>query len=166
MSSVARLCVNGGVAPEEGDVNNVPLRGAPGRLILVGVPWVTSWFPSILLGYNMKSLSKLDYLVLYTKLYSCLWAHKLGQAGSTNRSAGLLVGRACLSEQRRPWSVETRGYPCLTSPQSTCRRSGEDEVTSMRSEDVASMKSHRVHGDQKKEILLSAYEGEHQVSGE
>jgi hypothetical protein len=76
---------------------DVPLRGARGRLILAGVPWVTSWFPSILLGYNMESLSKLDYLVLYTKLSSCLWAHKSGRAGSTDRSAGLLVGRARLS---------------------------------------------------------------------
>jgi hypothetical protein len=39
-------------APEEG-VDDVPLRGAPGRLILAGVPWITSWFPSILVGYNM-----------------------------------------------------------------------------------------------------------------
>jgi hypothetical protein len=75
----------------------VPLRGAPGRLILAGVPWVTSWFPSILLGYIMESLSELDYLVLYTKLSSRLWAHKLSRAGSTDRSAGLLVGWARLS---------------------------------------------------------------------
>jgi hypothetical protein len=34
---------------------------------------------------------------LYTKLSSCLWAHKSGRAGSTDRSAGLLVGRARLS---------------------------------------------------------------------
>jgi hypothetical protein len=74
----------------------VPLRGTPGHLILV-VPWVTSWFPSILLGYNMERLSELDYFVLYTKLSSRLWTHKLGQAGSTDRSAGLLVGRARLS---------------------------------------------------------------------
>jgi hypothetical protein len=114
----------------------VPLRGAPGRLILVGVPWVTSWFPSILFGYNMESLSEvdylvlytklssrlilvdvtwvtswfpfilfgynieslseLDYLVLYTKLSSRLWAHKSGRAGSTDRSAGPLVGRVRL----------------------------------------------------------------------
>jgi hypothetical protein len=75
----------------------VPLRGAPGRLILVGVPCNTSWFPSILLGYNMKSLSELDYLVLYAKLSSRLWAHKSGRAWSTDRSAGHLVGRARLS---------------------------------------------------------------------
>jgi hypothetical protein len=75
----------------------VPLRGAPSRLILAGVPWVTSWFPSILLGYNMESLSELDYLVLFTKLSSCLWAHKSGRAGSTDRLVGLLVGRARLS---------------------------------------------------------------------
>jgi hypothetical protein len=75
----------------------VPLRGASGRLILAGVPSVTSWFPSILLGYNIESLFELDYLVLYTKPSSCLWAHKSGRAGSTDRSAGLLVGRARLS---------------------------------------------------------------------
>jgi hypothetical protein len=75
----------------------VPLRGAQCRLILAGVPWVTSWFPSILLGYNVESLSELDYLVLYTKLTSCLWAHKSGRAGSTDRSVGLMVGRARLS---------------------------------------------------------------------
>jgi hypothetical protein len=73
------------------------LRGAPGRLILAGVPWVISWFPSILLGYNMESLSELDYLVLYTKMSLCLWAHKSGRAGSTDRSAGLLVGQTRLS---------------------------------------------------------------------
>jgi hypothetical protein len=34
----------GKVAPKEGvnDVVIVPLRGAPGRLILAGMPWVTS----------------------------------------------------------------------------------------------------------------------------
>jgi hypothetical protein len=53
-------------APEEG-VDVVPLRGTPGRLILAGVPWVTSWFPSILVGYNRESLSEPDCLVLYTK---------------------------------------------------------------------------------------------------
>jgi hypothetical protein len=57
--------------PEEG-VDDVPLRGAPGRLILAGVPWVTSRFPSILVGYNMESLSELVCLVLYSKLSSCL----------------------------------------------------------------------------------------------
>jgi hypothetical protein len=36
----------------------------------------------------------------------------------------------------------------------------------MQSEDVGSMKSHGVHGDQKMKILLSVYEGEHQASGE
>jgi hypothetical protein len=46
-----------------------------------------------------------------------------------------------------------------------CRRSGRDEVTSKRSEDVAAMKSQRVHGDQKKKILLGAYEDKHQVIG-
>jgi hypothetical protein len=45
----------------------------------------------------MESLSELDCLVLYTKLSSCLWAHMSGRAGSTDRLAGLLVGRARLS---------------------------------------------------------------------
>jgi hypothetical protein len=35
-----------------------------------------------------------------------------------------------------------------------------------RSEDVSSMKSHRVHKDPKTKVLLGMYEGEHQVSGE
>jgi hypothetical protein len=67
----------GKVAPKEGvnDVVIVPLRGAPGRLILAGMPWVTSWFPSILFGYNMESLSELDYLVLYTKYLHVLGPH-------------------------------------------------------------------------------------------
>jgi hypothetical protein len=59
-------------APEEGVDDDVLMRGAPRRLILAGVPWVTSRFPSILLGYNMESLSELDYLVFYTNLSSCL----------------------------------------------------------------------------------------------
>jgi hypothetical protein len=49
------------------DVVIVPWRGAPGSLILAGVPWVTSRFPSILIGYNTEILSELDCLVLYTK---------------------------------------------------------------------------------------------------
>jgi hypothetical protein len=106
-------------APEEGvdDVVIVPLRGAPGRLILAGVPWVTSRFPSILLGYNKESLSELDYLVLYTKLSSRLWAHKSGRAGSSDRSAGLLVGRARLSG-----TAETlvSGDPWVTMSHSSC----------------------------------------------
>jgi hypothetical protein len=75
----------------------VPLRGAPGCLILAGVPWVTSRFPSIPVGYNMEGLSELVCLDLYSKLSSCPWAHMSGRAGSTNRSVGLLVGRALLS---------------------------------------------------------------------
>jgi hypothetical protein len=55
-------------APEEGvDVMIVPLRGAPSCLILAGEPWVTSRFPSILVGYNREILSELDCFVLYTK---------------------------------------------------------------------------------------------------
>jgi hypothetical protein len=80
-----------------GEVDNVPLRGALGCLILAGVSWVTSQFPSILIGYNRECLSELNYLVLYTKLSSCPWAHTSGRAGPTDRSAGLLVGRARLS---------------------------------------------------------------------
>jgi hypothetical protein len=30
---------------------------------------------------------------------------------------------------------------------------------------MAAMKSHRVHGDPKRKILLGAYEDEHQVAG-
>jgi hypothetical protein len=37
---------------------------------------------------------------------------------------------------------------------------------SKRSEDVTAMKSHRVHGDPKKKILLGAYEDDHQGTGE
>jgi hypothetical protein len=38
---------------------------------------------------------------------------------------------------------------------------------SMRSEDMAPVRSRRVHGDQKRrKILLGAYEGEHQASRE
>jgi hypothetical protein len=51
---------------------------------------------------------------------------------------------------RHGYPVGTHGYPCLTSPRSACRRSGGDKVTSKRSEDVASMKPHRVHEDQKR----------------
>jgi hypothetical protein len=49
-------------APEEG-VDVVPLRGTPGRLMLASVPWITSQFPSILVGYNMERLSEIDCLV-------------------------------------------------------------------------------------------------------
>jgi hypothetical protein len=51
---------------EEG-VDVVLLRGTPGCLILAGMPWVTSWFPSILVSYNRESLSEPDCLVMYTK---------------------------------------------------------------------------------------------------
>jgi hypothetical protein len=61
----------------------VPLRGAPDRLILVGVSWVISWFPSILVGYNRESLSEPDCLVLYTK-----YLYVLGPAYQVNGSFG------------------------------------------------------------------------------
>jgi hypothetical protein len=51
-------------ALEEGVVD-VPLRGAPGLLILHGVPWVASRFTSIIVAY-IESLSELNYHVLYT----------------------------------------------------------------------------------------------------
>jgi hypothetical protein len=60
------------ISPLEKGLDDVPLRGTPGHLILAGVPWVTSWFPSILVSYNVESLSELDLLVLYTKLSSRL----------------------------------------------------------------------------------------------
>jgi hypothetical protein len=103
---VVELCESS--TPEQGAVD-MPLRGAPGRLILAGIPWVTSRFPSILFGYNRKSLSELEYLVLHTKLSSCSWAYMSGRARTTDRSAGLLVGRAHLSGTvetlvgRDPW---------------------------------------------------------------
>jgi hypothetical protein len=61
-------------SPEEG-VDVMPSRGAPSHLILAGVPWVTSRFPSILVGYNRESLSEPDYLVLYT-----MYVYVLGPA--------------------------------------------------------------------------------------
>jgi hypothetical protein len=74
-------------APEEGvDVVIVPLRGAPGHLILTGVPWVTSQFPSALVAYNKEILSELDCLVLYTKyLYVFGPTCQVGQVPLTGR---------------------------------------------------------------------------------
>jgi hypothetical protein len=93
-----------------GEVLDVPLRGAPGCLVLAGAPWVTSRFPSILVGYNRESLFELDCLVLYSKLSSCPRAHMSGRGGPTDRSASLLVGRTRLSG-----TVETLvgGDPCV-----------------------------------------------------
>jgi hypothetical protein len=127
-----------------------PQGGRP-RSPYIGLrPWATSRFPSILVGYNRESLSELVYLVLYSKLSSCPRAHMSGRAGPTDRSAGLLVGRACLPGQLRPWSVGTKGYPCLSSPRLTCRRSSRDEVMSKRSKGMTPLRSRRVHGDPKK----------------
>jgi hypothetical protein len=74
-------------APEEGvDVVIVPLRGAPGRLILTSVRWVTSQFPSALVAYNKEILSELDCLVLYTKyLYVFGPTCQVGQVPLTGR---------------------------------------------------------------------------------
>jgi hypothetical protein len=46
--------------------------------------------------------------------------------------------------------VGTHGYPCLSSPRSTCRRSGRDEVMSKRSKGMAPLRLRRVHRDPKK----------------
>jgi hypothetical protein len=75
-------------APEEGvdDVVMMPLRGAPGRLILAGVLWVTSRFPYILVSYNWESLFKLDCIVLYSK-----YLYVLGPACQVGE--GPLIGR-------------------------------------------------------------------------
>jgi hypothetical protein len=62
----------------------------------------------------MESLSELDLLVLYTKLASCPWAHMSGRVGFTDRSAGLLVGRARLSGKAETLVGGTREYPCVT----------------------------------------------------
>jgi hypothetical protein len=73
------------------------LEGRPRPPYIGWCAWVTSWFPSILVGYNMEGLSEPDCLVLYSKLSSCPWAHMSGRGGPTDRSADLLVGRARLS---------------------------------------------------------------------
>jgi hypothetical protein len=116
---VVELGVNREVAPEVGVdvvVPVVPLRGAPGRLILAGMPWVASQFPSILVGYNMESLSELDYLVLYTQLSSCTWAHMSGRGGPTERSVGLLDGRAHLSGTAETLVGGDPGVPMSLKP--------------------------------------------------
>jgi hypothetical protein len=63
----------------------------------------------------------------------------------------------CVTSQWFSYSVlpPTRGYPCLTSPHSMYRRRGGDEVTLKQSEDVASLKLHRVHGDHKRNASLA-----------
>jgi hypothetical protein len=72
---------------EEGvDVVIVPLRGALGRLIFAGLPWVTSQFPSIIIGYSKEILSKLYCLVLYTKyIYIFGPTCQVGQVPLTGR---------------------------------------------------------------------------------
>jgi hypothetical protein len=75
----------------------LPLRGAPGRLILAGVPWVTSRFPSILVGYNRESLSELVCLVLYSKHLHVLGPHVRsgrvhGQVDGSSGRSGPPVG--------------------------------------------------------------------------
>jgi hypothetical protein len=64
----------------------------------------------------MESLSELDYLVLYTKLSSYLWAHKSGRAGFTDRSTGLLVGQACLSGTAETLVDGDPGVPMSLKP--------------------------------------------------
>jgi hypothetical protein len=112
---------------EEGSVD-VPLRGTPGRLILAGVPWVTSWFVSILVGYTREILSGLVCLVLYSMLSSCPWAHISGWEGPlTGRWVFWQVGPAYRG-RLRPWSVGTHGYLCFSSSPSTCTHSDRGEV--------------------------------------
>jgi hypothetical protein len=82
-------------------------------------------------------------------------------SGPTCRSIGLLVGWVHLAGTSGTLVGGAHGYPCLTSPRLTCRRSGSDKVTSKQSEDVVAMKSQRVCGDPKRKILLGAYKDEH-----
>jgi hypothetical protein len=73
----------------------------PWRALQAALYWLTT------LGYKSVSiypnwlqqgkLSELVCLVLYSKLSSHPSAHTLGRVGPTDRSAGLLVGRARLS---------------------------------------------------------------------
>jgi hypothetical protein len=74
-----------------------PQGGRPRPPYIGRRPWATSRFPSILVGHKRERLSELVYLFLYSKLSSCPWAHMSGWGGPTDRSVGLLVGRACLS---------------------------------------------------------------------
>jgi hypothetical protein len=93
-----------------------PQGGRP-RSPYIGLrPWATSRFPSILVGYNRESLSELVYLVLYSKLSSCPRAHMSGRAGPTDRSAGLLVGRACLSGTAKTLVGGDQGVPMSLKP--------------------------------------------------
>jgi hypothetical protein len=59
----------------------------------------------------MERLSKLVCLVLYSKLSSCPWAHMSGHTGLTDRSVGLLIGRARLSGTAK---TLVGGDPCLS----------------------------------------------------
>jgi hypothetical protein len=104
---------------------------------------------------------------------SGVWMRSSEVFGLWIRSPGPLAGRwgfwqvgSTWQGPPGPWSVGTHGYPCLSSPRSTCRCSGWDKVMLRRSEDMVPVRSRRVHGDPKKKILLSVYEGEHEASGE
>jgi hypothetical protein len=70
-------------------------------------------------------------------------------SGPTCRLAGLLAGGVHLTRTSGTLVGGDPWVPMSHKPPSTCRRSSGDEVTSKRSEEVASMKPHRVHGDQK-----------------
>jgi hypothetical protein len=70
-------------------------------------------------------------------------------SGPTCRLGGLLEGRVHLSGTSGTLVGGDPWVPISHKPRSTWRRSGGDEITSKRSEDMASMKPHRVHGDQK-----------------
>jgi hypothetical protein len=155
--------------PEEG-VDVVPLRGALGCLILSSVPWVTSWFPSILVGDNMEGLSELHRTVwtILTCTPSCL--HVLGPTCQVEEDP--LIGWRVFWKVGptyrgwlRPWSVGTQGYPCLSSPRSTCRCSGRDEVISKQSEGMTPLRSRRVHGIKNAKPLQHAHELERRAHG-
>jgi hypothetical protein len=86
-------------APKEG-VGDVIGRALEGRPRPPYIGWralgykLVSIYPSQLQYGSLirTTLNCLDCLVLYTKLSSCPWAHMSGRVGSTDRSAGLLVG--------------------------------------------------------------------------
>jgi hypothetical protein len=103
------------------------------------------------------ALNYLDCLVLYTKYLHVLGptcqvgeGPLTGRGGSTDRSAGLLVGRARLSETAETLVGGDPRVPMSLKPRSTCRHSGRDEVMSKRSKGMAPLRSCRVHGDPKK----------------
>jgi hypothetical protein len=90
-------------------IESYPQGGSLRRLALEGRtrPPYIGWRA---LGYKPVSIypswlkNPLDCLDLHSKLSSCPWTHMSGRGGSTDRSAGLLVGRA-----RQSGTAETLG---------------------------------------------------------